>query len=219
MMCLKRGPFTSDHEFVKTGHHILIIWAQEWAFLQGVCSLFSAFIQPIWYKTRIPELRPEIILRAQQASSFLHTCRVTLVRSCFNYSRLPFQQISTCKFYSGMISWHIVRNTHFSLFSVISLYSPCCVLKDFPQHWQHLLLLRVSSQPSVIKSQPPAFTTGYYRNKRCVLPYPSLPHHSRQGWGLASVCLLSSPHVAAHFQNQPVAVLTFVIWIISPSLY
>lgn len=42
-MCLKRGPFTSDHEFVKTGHHILIIWAQEWAFLQGVCSLFSAF--------------------------------------------------------------------------------------------------------------------------------------------------------------------------------
>lgn len=103
----------------------MIIWTREGPFLQGVCCGLSTCI---WCKTGIPEL----------GHSAGNACCVTLVRSCFNHSLLPFQCISTCMFYSRWSYGTCLEITRFhSVFSDFALLH--CIFRGLPQSWQHVL--------------------------------------------------------------------------------
>lgn len=67
-----------------------------------------------------------------------NACCVTLVRSCFNHSLLPFQCISTCMFYSRWSHGTCLEITRFhSVFSDFALLH--CIFRGLPQSWQHVL--------------------------------------------------------------------------------
>jgi len=148
------GLLRGDHKFVKyfwqvkkttrsVGHHSLIIWTEEWAFLPRVwCGLLST-LSCICCKTGIPKLRPpeggwvgwsslsspgllESRPHPPSMLGVLHWKGIVL-----GVVFIPSQYISACKFYSGLISWRMFRRSCFAfVFSVILLYLAHCIFTD-----------------------------------------------------------------------------------------